>query len=138
MNRRDFLLFRTEDDKKVADLSCEKLFIHYEGLNSGFHQAREEAGTLDDADWWAGEPPLKIYRSDPETFFRSVLADLKDVDSLRVLDMEWLAQGDFRIRVETLLAAFKAKGSDVVFPSASAQPQMESEETNPIELESTR
>ena len=78
MNRRDFLLFRTEDDKKVADLSCEKLFIHYEGLNSGFHQAEEEAGSLDDADWWAGEPPLKIRSSDPESFFRSVLADLKD------------------------------------------------------------
>ena len=138
MNRRDFLLFRTEDDKKVADLSCEKLFVHYEGLKSGFHQAEEEAGTLDDADWWAGEPPLKIRSSDPESFFRSVLADLKDVDSLRVLDMEWLAQGDFRIRVETLLAAFKAKGSEVIFPSGSSKLQIESKQPNTYELESTR
>lgn len=122
MKRRDFLLCRTEDDRKVADLSCEKLFIHYEGLNSGFHQAEVEQGTLDDADWWAGEPPLSISSSDPETFFRSVLADLKDIDSLRVLDMEWLAQGDFRIRVETLLAAFKAKGSEVIF-QAQRSPQ---------------
>ena len=127
MNRRDFLLFHTEDDKTVADLSCEKLFVYYEGLNSGFHQAEEEAGSLDDADWWAGEPPLKIRSSDPESFFRSVLADLKDVDSLRVLDMEWLAQGDFRIRVETLLAAFKAKGGDVVFPSRSSSLEIEVE-----------
>jgi len=56
-----------------------------------------------------------------------VLADLRDIDSLRVLDMEWLAQGDFRIRVETLLAAFKAKGGDVVFPSRSSSLEIEVE-----------
>ena len=137
MNRRDFLLFHTEDARKVADLSCEKLFVYYQGLNSGYHQAEEEAGTLDDADWWAGEPPLSIRGSDPESFFRSVLADLKDIDSLRVLDMEWLAQGDFRIRVETLLAAFKAKGSDVIFPSSSSHLPIESRASDKQELEST-
>jgi hypothetical protein len=79
MKRRDFLLFHTEADKSVADLSCEKLFIYYEGLNSGFHQAAAEQGTLDDADWWAGEPPLAINSSDPESFFRSVLIELKDI-----------------------------------------------------------
>lgn len=115
MNRRDFLLFRTEAAKQVADLSCEKLFVHYEGLCSGFHQAEEEQGTLDDADWWAGEPPLSISSIDTEDFFRSLLADLKKVETLHVLDMQWLAQGDFRIRVDTLLAAFKAKGGDVIF-----------------------
>ena len=115
MNRRNFLLFRTEDDKRVADLSCEKLFIHYEGLQSGFQHAQEEAGTPDDAEWWAGEPPLAINSIGHEEFFRSIQSELMDVDRLRVLDMEWLGQGDFRIRVETLLAVFKAKGSEVSY-----------------------
>ena len=43
------------------------------------------------------------------------MQDLKGVDSLRVLDMEWVVQGDFRIRVETLLAAARAQGVEVVF-----------------------
>ena len=121
MNRRDFLLFRTEGSQRIADLSCEKLFMHYQDLNSGYHQAAEESGTLDDADWWAGEPPLAIDNTDPEAFFRSVLTDIKDVDSVRVLDMEWLAQGEFRIRVETLLAAFKARGGEVSYQANNNQ-----------------
>ncbi len=115
MNRREFLFFKTDGSRKIAELSCEKLFVHYQGLSSGFHQAQEEAGSFDEADWWAGEPPLFIASIDTEAFFRSVQSEINDVDSLQVLDMEWLQQGDFRIRVETLLAAVRAKGSDVIF-----------------------
>lgn len=115
MNRRDFLLLHTEDSKRVAKLSCEKLFMHFQDLSSGFQQAEEEAGTAQDAEWWAGEPPLSINKIDHETFFRGVLAEMRDVDCLQVMDMEWLAQGEFRIRVETLLSAFKAKGGEVEY-----------------------
>ena len=41
--------------------------------------------------------------------------------------MEWLAQGDVRIRVETLRKAFKAKGGDVVFSSRSSSLEIEVE-----------
>jgi hypothetical protein len=115
MKRRDFLLLRTEGSESVADLSCEKLFMHYQDLNAGFQQGNEEAGTPDDADWWAGEPSLHIHSSDPETFFSNVLEDLKEVNTIQVQDMEWLAQGEFRVRVETLLTAFKARGGEVVY-----------------------
>lgn len=115
MNRRDFLLLRTEGSSRIAELSCEKLFMHYQDLNSGFQQALEEAGTPGDADWWAGEPPLNISRVEPEHFFRDVLHQLDDIEKISVRDMEWLDQGDFRIRVETLLAAFKARGGEVSF-----------------------
>ena len=127
MNRRDFLLMHTQGSKRTADLSCEKLFIHYEGLCSGYHQAPEECGTFDDADWWAGEPPLSIANSDPDDFFRSLQTEIRDVDTLTVLDMEWLKQGDFRIRVETLLAAFRARGSEVIYQSPAQTSQQYSE-----------
>ena len=45
MNRRDFLLLRCEDEKQIAELSCEKLFVHYSDVNSGFHEAEAEEGT---------------------------------------------------------------------------------------------
>ena len=92
MKRRDFLLMRTDDGERVAELSCEKLFMNYQDLNSGFQQSNEESGTLEDADWWAGEPSLSIHRADPETFFSSVFADLKGVSKVQVHDMEWLAR----------------------------------------------
>ena len=115
MKRRDFLLLRTEGKERVAHLSCEKLFMHYQDLNAGFQQGNKEEGIPDDADWWAGEPSLHIRRSDPETFFRGVLDDLKEVNAIQVQDMEWLAQGEFRVRVETLLTAFKARGGEVKY-----------------------
>ena len=115
MKRRDFLLLRTEGNERVAHLSCEKLFMHYQDLNAGFQQGNKEEGIPDDADWWAGEPSLHIRRSDPETFFRGVLDDLKEVNAIQVQDMEWLAQGEFRGRVETLLTAFKARGGEVKY-----------------------
>ncbi|NKB35201.1 MAG: hypothetical protein GKR91_19050 [Pseudomonadales bacterium] len=113
MKRRDFLLLRVEGSERVAELSCEKLFMYYQDLQAGFQQGNEEAGTPDDADWWAGEPSLHISSIDPETFFANVLDDLKEVNTLQVQDMEWLAQGEFRVRVETLLVAFKARGGAV-------------------------
>ena len=115
MKRRDFLLMRMDGSERVADLSCEKLFMNYQDLNSGFQQSNEESGTLEDADWWAGEPTLNIHSVDPETFFTSVLVDLKGISKVQVQDMEWLAQGEFRVRVETLLTAFKAGGGEVSY-----------------------
>ncbi|MDA1371121.1 MAG: hypothetical protein O2971_10215 [Proteobacteria bacterium] len=122
MNRREFLLFRTEGSQRVAELSCEKLFMHFQDLNSSVQQGREEQGTLADADWWAGEPALLINTIDHEEFFRAVLSDLQNVDQLSVKDVEWLVQGDFRIRVDTLLAAFQAGGGQVSYqqPSSAA------------------
>lgn len=119
MNRRDFLLLRTEGSARVAELSCEKLYMHFQDLNAGFQHAAREAGSLDQA-WWAGEPALHIDAAEPEDFFRSLLAELEAVEKIRVRDMEWLNQGDFRIRVETLLAAFKARGGEVAFQSRAA------------------
>ena len=44
-----------------------------------------------------------------------MLADLNGVSKVRVLDLEWLNQGEFRVRVETLLLAFKAAGGEVAY-----------------------
>ena len=91
--------------------------MHYQDLNSGFQQAAEEEGSLDGAEWWAGEPSLLVNSIEPDVFFRKILAELSEIEAVTVQDMEWLAQGDFRIRVETLLAAFSAGGGEVNYKS---------------------
>ena len=92
MNRRDFLFFRKEGSQRVAELSCEKLFMHYQDLSSGFQQAAEEEGSLDGADWWAGEPSLLVNSIEPDVFFRKILEELSEIEAVTVQDMEWLAQ----------------------------------------------
>ncbi|MBM88047.1 MAG: hypothetical protein CMQ41_06670 [Gammaproteobacteria bacterium] len=118
MKRRDFLLLRLEGSERVADLSCEKLFIHFQDLRAGFQKGNDEAGAPNDAEWWTGEPSLCIESIDPEVFFASLLEDLKGVNTVKVQDMEWLSQGEFRVRVETLLLAFKASGGNVQYKLA--------------------
>jgi len=120
MNRREFLLFGTEGGNQVAELSCEKLFMHYQDLTAGFQQSAVAAGNADDADWWADEPPLAITRADPEQFFLSILTELGDVEKLTVRDLEWLGQrSDFRSRVEALLAAFEERGGDIRYAQST-------------------
>ncbi|MEC9223832.1 MAG: hypothetical protein VYE56_08075 [Pseudomonadota bacterium] len=89
--------------------------MYFQDINAGFQNSASEEGTIDDAEWWAGEPALLTSKADPERFFASVLDDLADIDSIKVKDMEWLDQGEFRVRVETMLTAFKAKGGEVVY-----------------------
>jgi len=89
--------------------------MHFQDLVSGIQQASPEAGTPDDAEWWAGEPALLLNSLDPESFFRALLDELREIDTVIVKDMEWLAHGDFRIRVDTLLAAFKITGGKVTY-----------------------
>ena len=125
MKRRDFLLLRTEGTERIVELSCQKLLVHYLDLNSGFASGQPEAGALDEAHWWAGEPPLQIDTTAPDEFFRAVQQEILDADTVCVVDMEWMAQGEFRIRIETLLAAFKAAGGEVQFAPTNA-PKRES------------
>jgi hypothetical protein len=133
VKRRDFLLFRTEGGSGIAELSCEKLFMHFQHLSTGYRQSAAEAGKPADADYWAGEPTLHIHGLDPESFFRSVLNELGAVKKITVRDMEWLGRGEFRVRVETLLAAFRARGGEVSFqPPTQARNQNSSEDESYI------
>ncbi len=113
MQRRDFLLFRVENDARVAELSCERLFMHYQDLSASYRRANAEAGTLDGAEWWAGEPALDIQSGDVDSFFPSVLAGLEGTEKLRIRDAEWLGQEGFGERVKAVIAAFKARGGNV-------------------------
>ena len=115
MNRRDFLRLSSGEHGPVAELSCEKLFVHYQDLCAGFQQGKMEAGTADDAEWWEGEPSISITRTNPDIFFHSVLEAISQSEKLLVLESEWLSDGDFRVFMDTLFAAFRARGGEVEF-----------------------
>ncbi len=84
MRRRDFLLLRSDGPTVV--LSCEALFMRF--LDA------ENAGTVD-------------------RLFENLARDLAQVRSVRMTDPSWLARDDFRVRVDTVIDAFRSSGGRV-------------------------
>ena len=114
MNRRDFLLLRTQGSDRVLELSCERLYMQYVDAQSVAKRRGEEIDGMTEAPWWVGEPPTSMDGPDAEGLFRELQSDLADADVLQVRDREWLVTGDFRDRLEALLGGFRARGGRVV------------------------
>jgi hypothetical protein len=105
MNRRDFLLFRTEGRTKTVELSCERLYMLYVDTRN--------APGLEPADAYDGEPPARFEMRTARQLFEDVGGDLSDVDILRLTHIEWLADAEFRSEVDALIAAVRTRGGQV-------------------------
>jgi len=86
VNRREFLLLSPGRRKETAEISCERLYMHY--LDA------EVEGTTRD-------------------LFDALDEQLRSMRELRLLDTEWLSRADLLARVEPILAAFHARGGRV-------------------------
>ena len=106
MNRRDFLLFRTDGRTKTVELSCERLYMRYV-------DARRTAEPDDDDAAVNGEPPARFDRRSVRQLFDDLARDLRDADLLRVTHTEWLAEEDFRREVTALVDVVRARGARV-------------------------
>ena len=84
MNRRDFLLLRSEGRSTI--LSCEALFMRF--LDA------EHDGTTDQ-------------------LFANLARDLDQVSAVTLVDPSWLSRVDLRARVDAALGAFRARGGRV-------------------------
>lgn len=105
MNRRDFLLFRTEGRTKTVELSCERLYMLYVDTRN--------APGPEPADAYDGEPPARFEMRSARQLFDDVGRDLSDVDILRLTHIEWLADAEFRSEVDALIAAVRTRGGQV-------------------------
>ena len=117
MNRRDFLRLRTEQATRVAELSCERLYMHYQHSSVTMRSAgsaTSDAGGLGD-----GEPPTVFAERTTQQLFRDVDHELRRADVLRVRETHWLAVDAFRRDVEALLAAFRRRGGRVEYGATS-------------------
>ena len=109
MNRRDFLLFRTEGRTKTVELSCERLYMLYVDAHSA--AAPEAADAL--MPQQSGEPPAQFETRTTRQLFDDLAQDLRDADVLRVTHTEWLADEGFRREVEMLASAVRTRGGVV-------------------------
>jgi len=84
MNRRDFLLLRTDGVAHAAVLSCERLYMRY--LDS----------RMDDT---------------TSALFSNLRDELRHVRTLRLTDTSWLACSDLKDRLDAVLQGAGAPGA---------------------------
>lgn len=114
MKRRDFLFLRTEASTSVAELSCERLYMHYQ--HAGVTSRRADTRAVSPApDLGEEEPPAEFAERTSGQLFSDVDEELRGADVLRVRETEWLAVEGFGRDVEGLVAAFRSRGGRVEY-----------------------
>jgi hypothetical protein len=108
MNRRDFLLLRTDPRSRVVELSCEQLYMRY--LDTQITGTRRSEAA--DAEI-CGEPTAVFDERTPQHLFEELARELRGVDVLRIVDSRWIAREDLKHDLENLLASFRARGGRV-------------------------
>jgi len=106
MNRRDFLLFRTEGRTRTVELSCERLYILYVDTRN----TPETEGADEQYD---GEPPARFELRTARQLFDDLARDLREADVLRITHSEWLAEEEFRREVNALADTVRTRGGRV-------------------------
>jgi len=106
MNRRDFLTFRVERRVRVAELSCERLYMRL--LDS--QVTGEPSGEGAAEGWCGGEPAAVYHRSSVQEVFDQIDRDLNGIDLLRITDREWLTDHPY---LEGVISQFRARGGRV-------------------------
>ena len=106
MNRRDFLLFRTEGRTKTVELSCERLYMRY--VDARRAPEPDAVDVVVD-----GEPPARFDRRSVRQLFDDIADDVRDADLLRITQAEWLAEDDFRREVDALADVVRGRGGRV-------------------------
>ena len=109
MNRRDFLLFRTEQKTRVAEVSCHRLYMRYLDTQARVHDSDGSRSV----ETWEGEPPAELAVQSARELFADLDRQLQTVDVVRVLDAEWLAADGFRREFEDVISAFQDRGGRV-------------------------
>ena len=107
MKRRDFLLFKTVGERRVAELSCERLYmrvVETQRVSAASDECAEDRG---------GEPPAVFDARTADQLFADLELELRGVDVVRVVDRSWLGAGDLEGRLDAVLDAVRARGVQV-------------------------
>ncbi|HIE92287.1 MAG TPA: hypothetical protein EYQ83_05265 [Acidobacteria bacterium] len=115
MKRRDFLRLRTEAAIRVAELSCERLYMHYQHARvTTMPTAEAERHAVPERG--EAEPAAELTARTPDQLFGEIERQLQRADVLRLVDDEWLVVDDYRHHVEKVLAAFRGRGGRIESP----------------------
>jgi hypothetical protein len=90
MNRRELLLFGINRRAQPVELSCERLYMK-------FCDSRLDGTT--------------------QELFERLGAELKGVESLRLVDTAWLASPELKQQLEPVLASIRDRGGKIIHSS---------------------
>ena len=121
MKRRDFLFLRTRQGSRVAELSCERLYMHYHSL-AAIQGSGEEAPS---SELWDEEPLPAFAGRTCEALLCDLERELDKSALLRIRGAEWLAADGFGESVKGLLARFRRRGGTVEYWSGEVRAQEE-------------
>ena len=113
MNRRDFLLLRRIDQKRVVELSCQRLYMRYVEAAGGAALARRRQTAGEDAPWFSGEPPAHLDPPSWDVLLRDLRRELAGADVVRVAEHEWIADEAFRQELEGLFGELRGRNVEV-------------------------
>ena len=113
-SRRDFLRLRKTERGRVLEVSCRTLFMRCADATIA-----PVAG--DDYAPWMGEPPAVIHRRSADDLLGAFEGDLRDVQVLRLLESEWLANIEQAPRIQASIVRFQARGGVVELGGADAR-----------------
>lgn len=115
MNRREFLRLGVRDDRRVAELSCEALFMQVADAGCATASPGAARGRLQEAEWWSAEPPLEREAQDLDGLLESVAAAISGAQVVRVSGREWLPSFALGQRLQGLLDGFARRGGQVEY-----------------------
>ena len=98
-------------------------YLDVQSLEAPVGAVREEPlshRTVFDHEPWMGEPPVSFDQQTADDLLAQVSTELAVAQRLRLLEPEWLDSTPLGHRLRPLLAAFRARGGQVVFESTPA------------------
>lgn len=111
VSRRDFLTLRVSEGRRVLELSCERLFMRYHDACS--EVASRQVSNHEDVPGIA-DAVMGHATATTDALFAELERRLADADELRVLESEWLGDGDLAREVAACIDAFSQRGGAVV------------------------
>ncbi|NNC65157.1 MAG: hypothetical protein HKN84_10255 [Gammaproteobacteria bacterium] len=119
LSRRDFLRMHVSRGKRMLELSCERLYMRYADARS--NAARRQVSNHDD--FVGGSRRSTGFEvPTPTDLFDEFERQLGEADELRVLEPDWLNEGEFGREVGARVETFEQRGGQVQYGSFSSSP----------------
>ena len=107
LNRRDFLLFKRAGPRKIAELSCERLYMR------AVDTRLVSAAGASVSETWGAEPDAVFDERTVDQLFADLASDLGDADVVRLLEPSWITLPEVKDRLDHVLAGFRSRGGRV-------------------------
>jgi nucleotide-binding universal stress UspA family protein len=107
MNRRDFLLFRTERNTRVVEISCRRLALR----DLEWRLTRDATSAHNHRT--DGEPPAVFDTLSAEQVLAELARDIKPDEILRIADVNWSLPDPLRRQIDAMVSGHRGRGGRV-------------------------